>query len=136
MLFELSCGHLNIYAFVQIGDYNATQARRYARRKGYDDSVLLDLPNHAEVGAAATCWGSPDIATSFIWLPEMPCDRYTESLLVHEIVHAIDHGMEVMGSDCDELRAYLIGNFYKDAMNQIDKIGVAKPRARSNKKTP
>lgn len=120
-IFELKCDPLYIFVIVQIGAYNSAAAKKFAKRKGYDDDVYLDMPNYAPAGASGCCWGSPNVACSFIWLEEMPTDRYTESLLVHEIVHAVSHGMREMGSQCEELKSYLIGNFYKESMSLIDK---------------
>ncbi len=122
MIFELRCPYLQFYVIVQMGDYNAPDLRKFAKKRGYKEDLLDDLPNRVASNADGSCWQIPEIATSVVWLPDLPRTRYQESILVHELTHSVQHSMDIMGSTCSELAAYLVGNFYDDAMKKVDEV--------------
>lgn len=80
------------------------------------------LPEQQPTNAAAACWGSPDRGTAVIWLPEIPTTTYQHGCAVHEFLHAVQHQMEVMGSACNELAAYTLGNYWSDFLIKLNEI--------------
>ena len=44
-----------------------------------------------------------------------------KGVIVHELSHAVTEIMHNIGSECDEMRSYMLQRFYQDTMTQIDK---------------
>lgn len=76
--------------------------------------------NPAGCGTYARTWMFG--AHSLIWLPDLEMTPRSISVLAHEANHAVTEAMSYIGSNCDEVRSYLLGFVVEQALGTIKEV--------------
>lgn len=137
MIFELECKSILFSALFYLGPWDRKQCAKFARKRGYIESWIESLPEDIDSeDNDGMNYRPPSSGRSLIWTPGPPENRYQESVLVHEIIHAVQNAMDRIGSNCEELEAHLVGTMYYHAMVLIDKeLELRKKNAAANKRS-